>query len=84
MRLYRVNKDLVQMDKQILSKLKPWVGNNRQWLAFNDYIDALIEQQHKALEQSDSNIMMYRSQGAVATLRKLKMLQDEVNGSQYK
>jgi hypothetical protein len=57
------------------------VGNNRQWLAFNDYIDALIEQQHKALEQSDSNIMMYRSQGSVAVLRKLKMLREEVNGS---
>jgi len=63
-----------------LGKLKPWVNNNRQWLAFNDYIDALIEQQHKALEQSDSNIMMYRSQGSVATLRKLKLLRDEVNG----
>ena len=66
------------MDKQIFSKLKPWVNNNRQWQAFSDYIDALIEQQHKALEQSDSNIMMYRSQGSVATLRKLKMLRDEV------
>ena len=69
------------MDKQILGKLKPWVGNNRQWQAFSDYIDALIEQQHKALEQTDNNILMYRSQGSVATLRKLKLLRDEVNGS---
>jgi hypothetical protein len=69
------------MDKQILSKLKPWVGNNRQWQAFNDYIDLLIEQQHKALEQSDNNIMMYRSQGSVAVLRKLKTLREEVNGT---
>jgi hypothetical protein len=69
------------MDKQVLSKLKPWVNNNRQWLAFNDYIDALIDQQHKALEQADNNILMHRSQGSVATLRKLKTLRDEVNSA---
>jgi len=76
-----VNKDLVEMNnQQTLSKLKPWVNNNRQWEAFSSYIDALIEQQHKALEQSDNSILMHRSQGAVATLRKLKMLREEVNG----
>jgi hypothetical protein len=69
------------MDKQILSKLKPVVSNNRQWEAFNNYIDTLIEQQHKALEQADNAIFMHRSQGAVAVLRKLKMLREEVNGS---
>jgi hypothetical protein len=69
------------MDKQILSKLKPWVGNNRQWQGFSDYIDAVIEMQQKALEQADDNVMMYRSQGAIATLRKLKTLRDEINGS---
>ncbi len=66
--------------EQILSKLKPVVNNNRQWEAFSSYIDVLIEQQHKALEQSDNNILMHRSQGAIATLRKLKMLREEVNG----
>jgi hypothetical protein len=77
-----VNKDLVEMNnQQILSKLKPWVGNNRQWQAFSDYIDAVIEMQQKALEQADDNVMMYRSQGAIAALRKLKTLRDEVNGS---
>jgi hypothetical protein len=69
------------MDKQILSKLKPVVNNNRQWEAFNNYIDTLIDQQHKALEQADNAILMHRSQGAIAVLRKLKMLREEVNGS---
>lgn len=70
------------MDKlQILSRLKPWVGNNRQWQAFSDYVDMLIDQQHKALEQSDNTILMHRSQGAIATLRKLKTIRDEVNGA---
>ena len=68
-------------NQQILSKLKPWVNNNRQWQAFSDYLDAVIDMQHKALEQADDNVMMYRSQGAIAALRKLKTLRDEVNGS---
>jgi hypothetical protein len=79
-----VNKDLVEMHNnkdQLLSRLKPWVNNNRQWEAFSSYIDAVIEMQQKALEQADDNIMMYRSQGAIAALRKLKTLRDEVNGS---
>jgi uncharacterized protein involved in exopolysaccharide biosynthesis len=57
------------------------VGNNLQWQAFSDYIDAVIEMQQKALEQADDNVMMYRSQGAIAALRKLKTLRDEINGS---
>jgi hypothetical protein len=57
------------------------VGNNRQWEAFSNYIDALIDQQHKALEQSDNTIMMYRAQGAAAALRRLKLLRDEVNNN---
>ena len=55
------------------------VNNNHLWQGFNNYIDALIEQQHKALEQSDNNIILSRSQGAIATLRRLKLLRDEVN-----
>ena len=69
-------------NQQTLSKLKPWVSNNRQWEAFNNYIDAVIELQHKALEQADDNVMMYRSQGAIAALRKLKALRDEVIGTE--
>ena len=57
------------------------MGNNRQWEAFSNYVDAVIEMQQKALEQADDNIMMYRSQGAIAALRRLKTLRDEVNGS---
>ena len=66
-------------NKQILQQLKPLVENKKLLDSFNNYIDALIEQQHKALEQTDNNILMYRSQGAIASLRRLKMLRDEVN-----
>jgi hypothetical protein len=69
------------MNKQILSKLKPLVNNKEQWEAFNSYLDVLIEQQQKALEQSDNLILMHRSQGAIAVLRKFKYMKDEVNGT---
>lgn len=68
------------MDKQILSKLKPLVNNARQWKALNEYLDAVIETQHKMLEQADDSVMIHRSQGGISALRKLKYLKDEVNG----
>ena len=55
------------------------VGNNRQWEAFSNYIDLAIEQHQKVLEQSDDPIMMHRQQGAIASLRKLKYLREEVD-----
>ncbi len=33
------------------------VSNNHQWEAFSNYVDALVEQQHKILEQADNDIM---------------------------
>ena len=57
------------------------MSNNRQWEAFNSYIDIAIEQHQKVLEQSDDTIMMHRQQGAITALRKLKYLRDEINGS---
>jgi hypothetical protein len=67
--------------KQILSNLKPLVGNNRQWEAFNNYLDDAIEQHHKVMEQSTDTIALHRQQGAIAVLRRLKQLRDEVVGS---
>jgi hypothetical protein len=47
---------------------------------FNNYIDVLIDRQHQVIEQSENNIMMYRAQGAIANLRRLKYLRQEVLG----
>jgi hypothetical protein len=33
------------------------------------------------MEHSDNTILMYRSQGSIATLRRLKLLRDEVLGA---
>jgi hypothetical protein len=66
--------------QQILSQIKPLVNNLQLMNSFNDYIDELVKQQHKILEQSSDAITIHRSQGAIATLNKLKSLRDEVNG----
>ncbi len=52
--------------------------------SFNNYIDVLIDRQHQVIEQSENNIMMYRAQGAIATLRRLKYLREEVLGNDKK
>jgi hypothetical protein len=77
-----VNKDLVEMhnNKELLNKLKPMVSNKRQWDHFSNYLDSLIEQQHRTLEQGDNSILMHRAQGAVAVLRSLQKLRDAVDG----
>jgi hypothetical protein len=68
------------MDKQVLQQIKPLVNNPKLMNSFNDYIDLQISKQHKILEQSSDTITLHRSQGAIASLSKLKLLRDEVNG----
>jgi predicted Rossmann-fold nucleotide-binding protein len=77
-----VNKDLVQMDsnnsRELLSKLKPLVGNNRQWDHFSNYLDSMVAQHHKVLEQSENMITVHKAQGAIDVLRKIKRLREDV------
>tara|TARA_R100001440_G_scaffold42586_2_gene62318 strand:- start:444 stop:617 length:174 start_codon:yes stop_codon:yes gene_type:complete len=56
------------------------VSNSRQWDNFNKYLDVLIDQQHRTLEQGDNTVLMHRAQGAIAVLRSMKTLRDAVNG----
>jgi len=63
----------------VVSKLKPMTNSNPQWEAFNNYIDILIEEQHTLMEQAEHSTIVYRCQGSVLALRKLKQLRDEVN-----
>ena len=57
------------------------MNNNRQWEAFNDYIDINILVHQNVLEQTSDTVLVHRQQGAIAALRKLKYLRDEVNGT---
>ena len=55
------------------------VNNKRQWDAFNSYIDWTIMQQQANLEQNIDIVHVYKAQGAISSLRKLKQLREEVN-----
>jgi len=50
--------------------------------AFIAHLDDLIYLQHKQMEQATEPAVFYRAQGAVSTLRKLKLLRETVNGGQ--
>ena len=42
------------------------MDNLKLWNSFNDYIDHLVEQDHKKLEQAENTQDMYRAQGSIA------------------
>ena len=65
--------------KELHNKLKGVVNNPKTWEHLSNYLDFLIEIQQRSLEQTDNQVMMYRSQGAISALRRLKNLRDEVN-----
>jgi len=62
--------------------LKQWVNNKDFMDAFSAHLDDLIYLQHKQMEQATEPAVFYRAQGSVATLRKLKLLRETVNGAQ--
>ncbi len=67
------------MSKLYLPKLKGFVNTHVTWEAFQELLDAEIAQQHKNLEQATDVREIGKAQGAVAALRRLKHLKDEVN-----
>ena len=54
------------------------VSNQAQWPKFEDYLDMIINQQHRVMEQTNEVVAMHRAQGAIYQLRRLKLLRDEV------
>lgn len=60
--------------------LKPFVNDKYLYDDFLKELDDRISLFQKTLEQSNSMEEVYRSQGAIAALRKLKLLRDKVNG----
>ena len=66
------------MNKEHLNKLKGLVNNHQQWHNFEEYLDTVIAQQHRVMEQTNEVVAMHRAQGAIYQLRRLKLLRDEV------
>jgi len=63
-----------------MNNLKPLVNNKELYEAFLAHIDDLIFIQHRTIERADSSVELHRAQGAITTLRKLKLLREAVNG----
>ena len=62
-----------------MSSLKQLVNNKELYEEFLKHVDDLIYLQHKQMEQATEPVVFYRAQGAVSTLRKLKLLREQVN-----
>ncbi len=52
--------------------------NQQEWDQFNNYIEDLIKQQHKTIEQAEDSTVVFRAQGSIHTLRRLLLLREEV------
>jgi len=60
--------------------LKKLVNDKELYDEFLKHVDDLIYLQHKQMEQATEPVVFYRAQGAINTLRKLKLLREQVNG----
>jgi len=68
------------VDKKVLSPLKPLVSNTKLLNGLFDYLDETIKLYQISLEKSTDLVEVHRMQGAIAAMRKLKYIREEVNG----
>jgi hypothetical protein len=66
---------------QSYAALSDFVNKPQKWAAFNAVLDKYSEQQQKKLLQSNELVDVYRAQGAIEALNKLRFLKEEVNGA---
>ena len=64
--------------------LRKLTTDKELWDAFVEYIDDAIAKQHKSLEQATEVSMVYKLQGSIACLRRMKYLRDELNSNANK
>lgn len=67
------------MSKPFLPKLKGMINSPHMWDAFVEKLDYDIEQQQRKLEQASELPDVFKAQGAIAALRQLKYLKEEIN-----
>ena len=66
--------------QQYVWKLKSLTSTG-QWKAFCEMLDYKINMQQKKLEQSKDPVNIYHAQGAIQALRQMKLLKEEINGT---
>ena len=67
-----------------MMKLRKLTSDKELWDSFVEYIDDAIAKQHKTLEQAGDMPMIYKLQGSIACLRRMKYLRDELNSNANK
>ena len=70
-----MNKDLQEMH------LKQLVNDKECYDQFQQHIDDLIYMRQRTMESAHDAVIVYRQQGAIDVLRKLKLLKETVNGT---
>lgn len=60
--------------------LKQLVNTTVIYDAFLVYLDEQIQKQHKVLETTNDTTLIFKAQGAISVLRRMKKLREEVNG----
>ena len=65
------------MNKGTLKKL---VNDKQLWEAYLEYLEEKINAAHIRMEQATSADSLYRMQGEISALRRLKLMREEVNG----
>lgn len=63
-----------------LGALKKITNDKPLWDAYVEYLDSKISAAHIRIEQINDAETMYRIQGEIAALRRLKLMREEVNG----
>ncbi len=69
-------------NKPFLPKLKVLLNTPHAWNAFTDKLDYDIAAQQRKLEQATEMSDVFKAQGAIAALRQLKYLKDEINAAE--
>ena len=59
--------------------LKQLVNDKECYDQFKEHIDELINMRQRAMESANDSVIVYRQQGAIDVLRKLKLLRETVN-----
>jgi hypothetical protein len=59
--------------------LKLLVNDPKIWESLCEELDSMIDLSYRSIERAEGN-EVYRLQGSIATLKRLKLLRDKVNG----
>ena len=60
--------------------LKQLVNDKECYEQFQEHIDELIHVRQRTMESANDSVVLYRQQGAIDVLRKLKLLKETING----